>query len=81
MWKHAEPGPWRRRLWLGLVGKLLTKWLRADLRFYAALWGALGRWGLARAAHRRERAATTLPLREAFARIRAAWPPKQLGAD
>lgn len=79
-WKHAE-GEWRRAHFRGLVWRALTRWLKLDLRFYAALWSALGRRGEARAARAREQAATRVDLvSEAFPRIRAAWPPAALAA-
>lgn len=78
-WKHAE-GEWRSRYGRTLARRALSKWLSGDLRYYAALWGALRRRGAALDAHGRELEATAVPLAEAFARIRAAWPPRQLSA-
>ena len=78
-WKHAE-GEWRGRYERTLLRRAASKWLAGDLRFYAALWGALRRRGAALAAHRRELGETSVSLAEAFARIRAAWPPPQLGS-
>jgi GT2 family glycosyltransferase len=77
-WKHAE-GAWRRAMWRGLAWRVLTRWLRLDLRFYAAAWSAWGRRAEARAAHAREVAATRARLEdEVFPAIRAAWPPAAL---
>ncbi|MGE0707458.1 MAG: glycosyltransferase family 2 protein [Planctomycetota bacterium] len=78
-WKHAE-GPWRADYARTLRRRALTKWLRLDLRFYAALWGA---WQLrpdALRGHEQELAQGSVPLGEAFARITASWPPPQLAA-
>ncbi|MEZ6188554.1 MAG: glycosyltransferase [Planctomycetota bacterium] len=72
-WKHAE-GAWRRAQRWGLWGRICTRWLKLDLRFYWALASALGRWGEARRARRRELAATKVALLEVFPRIAASWP-------
>ena len=73
-WKHAS-GEWRSAYERTLLRRALSKWLRLDWRFYAAYRGALARKEQALAARAREEAATVVPLAEAFARIRAAWPP------
>lgn len=79
-WKHAE-GAWRRAHRRGLLWRALTRWLKLDLRFYAALSSAWGRRAEARAAHARELAATRARLEdEVFPAIRAAWPPAALQA-
>lgn len=76
-WKHAD-GAWRRDQRRGAALRLLTRWLRLDLRHYAALLGAWRRRGEARAARAREVREQVVPLEEAFARIVAAWPPPEL---
>ncbi len=78
-WKHAE-GAWRSAQSRGLLLRALTRWLKLDLRFYLALWGALRRRKDALAAHAREEAAAVTPLLEVFPRIVAAWPPAALAA-
>ena len=72
-WKHAS-GAWLATYDRTLVRRALTKWLRLDRRYYAALWGAWQRREEALAARDREEAATIVPLEEAFERIRGAWP-------
>ena len=76
-WKHAE-GAWRSAQTRGLVLRALTRWLKLDVRFYLALWGALKRRRDALAAHAREEAAAVTPLLEVFPKIVAAWPPAAL---
>ena len=76
-WKHAE-GAWRSRQAVGLVRKLLTKWLTLDFRFYAALLGAWKRRGEAAARREREQTETVVPLLEVFPKIAETWPPPEL---
>ncbi len=78
-WKHAE-GAWRRAQARGLLVRALTRWLRLDRRFYAALWGAWGRRAEARAARAREEREAAQALLDVFPRIRATWPPAALAA-
>jgi GT2 family glycosyltransferase len=73
-WKHADPA-WLRGHLFWLTLKLFTKALRFDVRFYVALFQALGRIPEARRARRRETLATRVPLRDAFAIIGRGWPP------
>lgn len=74
-WKHAEGG-WRDAYSRTIVRRALTKWLRLDVRYYAALWGAWRLRSDALLAHEREREASTVTLEQAFERINASWPPK-----
>jgi GT2 family glycosyltransferase len=76
-WKHAE-GAWRSELKIGLVRRVLTRWLKLDVLYYVALVQALARLGEARRARARERAATKVPLLEVFERVKNDWPPREL---
>jgi GT2 family glycosyltransferase len=76
-WKHAE-GSWRSAYARTIARRVLTKWLRLDVRFYAALWGAWRLHGDALTAHDKERAEALVALEDAFERITASWPPKEL---
>ena len=71
-WKHAEGSWWRAHV-RNVVLRVLTRWLRLDARFYAALWGALRRWPEARRARANERAHTVQPLEQAFRDIPVSW--------
>lgn len=73
-WKRAS-GAWLRAHLLYLGVKLLTRWLKLDGRFYVAFFQALARLGEARRARARERAEQRVSLDDAFATIRAGWPP------
>ena len=64
-WKHADP-KWLRAHLAWLSVKLVTKAFRLDVRFYVALFQALGRLPQALRARRRELAATRVPLETAF---------------
>lgn len=72
-WKHAE-GAWRRAQRWGLVSRVLTRWLRLDLRYYAALLSALRRRREAKRARARELAEAQVQLLEVFPRIAETWP-------
>ena len=76
-WKHAE-GSWRSAMRWSTWLRVLTRWLKLDRRYYAALRRAWSRRAEAAAAHQRELAATVRPLDDAFAEIQAAWPPQAL---